>query len=301
MLVTSPPVTTAVALASLPEVISIVGRGRFAEYTSIVDADGKITELNKIFGGTLYTQENIEVEIVAVGEDATATPLLREWIKNRFEKIKNELDTQFGYSFANYNNVLQYGYGQIANPKSLRIALSDNLNNADTEPAIKTHSPIIGFAYDGNPIYGPFGHLDPLDSQSSIDRMTSSYSIRLDRQNGPALRDYALGSFVDDYKYNHKSGSLDENNGRFCITPDFPDGTYAYFLTIDTNQVPQFPYVLGDKYYSLPVSSNYDSNINQNDVPKNSKRFYRPGMQGNGEGLIAQIDAITSGTVDKIF
>ncbi len=277
-----------------------VGRGRFAEYTSVVDTDGKIIELNKIFGGTLYTQENIEVEIVAVGEDATATPLLREWIKNRFEKIKNELDTQFGYSFANYNNVLEYGYGQIANPKLLRIALSDNLNNADTEPATKTHSPIIGFAYDGNPIYGPFGHSDPLDSQSSIARMTSSYSIRLDRQNGPALRDYALGSFVDDYKYNHKSGSLDENNGRFCITPDFPEGTYAYFLTIDTNQVPQFPYVLGDKYYSLPVSSNYNSNINQNDVPKNSKRFYRPGMQGNGEGLVAQIDAITSGTVDKI-
>jgi len=277
-----------------------VGRGRFAEYTSVVDTDGKITELNKVFGGTLYTQKNIEVQIVAVGEDATATPLLKEWVKNRFEKVKEELDTQFGYSFANYNNVLEYGYGQVANPKSLRIALNDNLNSADTEPTIKTHSPIIGFAYDGNPIYGPFGHSDPLDSQSSIERMTSSYSIRSDRQNGPAERNYALGSFVNDYKYNHKSGSLDENNGRFCITPDFPEGTYAYFLTIDSNQVPQFPYVLGDKYYSLPVNSNYNSDINQNDVPKNSKRFYRPGMQGNGEGLIAQIGAITSGTVDSI-
>jgi hypothetical protein len=277
-----------------------VGRGRFAEYTSVVDTDGRITELNKVFGGTLYTQKNIEVQIVAVGEDATATPLLKEWVRNRFTKLKGELDTQFGYSFANYNNVLEYGYGQVANPKSLRIALNDNLNSADTEPTIKTHSPIIGFAYDGNPIYGPFGHSDPLDSQSSIERMTSSYSIRLDRQNGPAAIDYELGSFVNDYRYNHKSGSLDENNGRFCITPDFPEGTYAYFLTIDSNQVPQFPYVLGDKYYSLPVNSNYNSNINQNDVPKNSKRFYRPGMQGNGEGLIAQIGAITSGTVDNI-
>ena len=75
---------------------------------------------------------------------------------------------------------------------------------------------------------------------------------------------------------------------------------HAYFLTINSDQVPQFPYVLGDKYYSLPVDSNYNSNINQNDVPRNAKRFYRPGMQGNGEGLIAQIEAVTAGTVDRI-
>ena len=277
-----------------------VGRGRFAEYTSEVNTDGQITALNKVAGGTLYTQANVEVLIVAVGEDADATPFLKEWNLNRYEKLKSKLDTQFGYAFQNYNQVLEYGYGQVANPKALRVALGDNLNSADTEPAVKTHSPIIGFAYDGNPIYGPFGHENPLDAGSPIIRMTSSYALNGDRQGGPALRDYPLGSFIDDYKYNHKSGSLDENNGRFCITPDFPEGTYAYFVTIDSNQVPQFPYILGDKFYSLPVDSNYNSNINQNDVPKNSKRFYRPGMQGNGEGLIAQIESVTSGTVDRV-
>ena len=195
---------------------------------------------------------------------------------------------------------MEYGYGQVANPKALRLSINDNIDGAGSEPSIKTHSPIIGFAYDGNPIYGPFGHSDPLDGNSAIVRMTSSYTINEDRAGGPALVNYPIGSFVDDYKYNHKSGSLDENNGRFCITPDFPEGTYAYFLTIDSNQVPKFPYVLGDKYYSLPVDSNYNSNINQNDVPKNAKRFYRPGMQGNGEGLIAQIEEVTSGTVDRV-
>ena len=277
-----------------------VGRGRFAEYTTTVDTDGKITEFNKVAGGTLYTQQNIEVEVIPVGEGATATPFLREWNLNRFEKLKLNLDTQFGHYFENYNNVLEYGYAQVANPKALRLALNDNIDGAGTEPANKTHSPIIGFAYDGNPIYGPFGHRDPLDDNSPIVRMTSSYTLNQDRAGGPALVNYPLGSFVDDYKYTHKSGSLDENNGRFCITPDFPTGTYAYFLTINSDQVPQFPYVLGDKYYSLPVDSNYNSNINQNDVPRNAKRFYRPGMQGNGEGLIAQIEAVTAGTVDRI-
>ena len=288
--------------SSPPQVIirDRLGRGRFAEFTAVVNTEGEITEFVKVAGGTLYTQQNIEVDIVAIGEDATATPFLREWNLNRFEKLKSNLDTQFGHYFQNYNNVLEYGYAQVANPKALRVELNDNLNNADSEPTVKTHSPIIGFAYDGNPIYGPFGHQDPLDSGSAIVRMTSSYVLNQERTNGPALVNYPLGSFVDDYKYTHKRGSLDENNGRFCITPDFPEGTYAYFLTIDSNQVPQFPYVLGDKYYSLPVDSNYNSNINQNDIPKNSKRFYRPGMQGNGEGLVAQIEEVTSGSVDRV-
>ena len=27
-------------------------------------------------------------------------------------------------------------------------------------------------------------------------------------------------------------GDLDEHNGRYCVTPDFPNGVYAYFATI---------------------------------------------------------------------
>ena len=288
--------------SSPPQVVirDRLGRGRFAEFNATVNTNGQITGFELVAGGTLYTQENIEVNIVAVGEGATAIPFLREWNLNRFEKLKSNLDTQFGHYFENYNNVLEYGYAQVANPKALRLLLNDNIDSAGSEPVNKTHSPIIGFAYDGNPIYGPFGHSDPLDGNSPIVRMTSSYALNEDRSGGPALTRYPLGSFVDDYKYTHKSGSLDENNGRFCITPDFPEGTYAYFLTINSDQVPQFPYVLGDKYYSLPVDSNYNSDINQNDIPKNSKRFYRPGMQGNGEGLIAQIEAVTSGAVDRV-
>ena len=226
--------------------------------------------------------------------------MLTEWNYNRFEKLKSNLDTEYGHLFQNYNNVLEYGYGHVGNPKALRIALNDNINNSGTEPVTKVHSPILGFAYDGNPIYGPFAHEDPLDSASSIIRMTSSYSLNGSRSNGPSLTQYPLGSFTNDYTYIHKSGTLDENNGRFCITPDFPKGTYAYFLTIDSDQVPQYPYIIGDNFYSLPVDSNYNSNINQNDVPKNSKRYYIPGMPRNGEGVVAEIAEVKSGTVDAL-
>ena len=119
--------------------------------------------------------------------------------------------------------------------------------------------------------------------------MTSSYSINGSRSEGPDLTTYPIGTFVNDYTYTHKSGTLDENNGRFCITPEFPQGTYAYFITIDSNQVPQYPYILGENLYSLPIDSNYNSDINQNDIPKKAKRFYQAGMPRNGDGFLAEI------------
>tara|TARA_B100000073_G_scaffold13930_1_gene11455 strand:+ start:10 stop:8136 length:8127 start_codon:yes stop_codon:yes gene_type:complete len=130
--------------------------------------------------------------------------------------------------------------------------------------------------------------------------MTSGYSLNGSRTDGPSTGEYRLGLFTNDYSYTHKSGTLDENNGRFCITPDFPKGTYAYFLTIDSNQVPQYPYFIGQNYYSLPVDSNYNSNINQNDIPKNAKRYYIPGMSRNGEGLIASVSEVSAGNVDNV-
>jgi hypothetical protein len=277
------------------------GRGRFANYESIIDGAGKITGFNKIDEGNFYNQNTVIVDIIPIGSGATGTPLLKEWNFNRYKKIENKLDTENGYVFKNYNNALQYGYGYIANPKALRVALNDNIDGSGSEPQIKVHSPIIGFAYDGNPIYGPFAYEDPTNLQSPIVRMTSGYSLKGTRSGGPAISKYPLGTFVNDYDYTHRSGSLDQNNGRFCVTPDYPDGTYAYFLTINSDQVPQFPYILGEAFYSIPVDSNYNSDINQNDVPKNSKRLYSPGMSKNGGGLIASISDVSSGTVDNIF
>ena len=284
----------------LVRIFDLNGKGRFAEYTSIVDTEGRLTGFNKISEGNFYNQTTVRVDIIPVGSGASATPLLKEWNFNRYEKLKSDLDSENGYLFKNYNVEYDYGYGHVANPKSFRLSLNDNLTQSGFEPTTKTHSPIIGFAYDGNPIYGPFGYSDPLDPESSIERMTSSYSLSNNREKGPSTSKYPLGSFINDYRYVHKSGSLDENNGRYCVTPDFPEGIYAYFLTIDSNQVPKYPYFIGENFYSLPVDSNYNSDINQNDVPKEAKRFYVSGMPKNGEGVIAKIEEVKSGTIDSI-
>ena len=59
---------------------------------------------------------------------------------------------------------------------------------------------------------------------------------------------FAGGFFVEDHQFND-SGDLDESNGRFTKTPDFPNGTYAYFVGVTTgnqgNLIPKFPYFIG--------------------------------------------------------
>ena len=42
---------------------------------------------------------------------------------------------------------------------------------------------------------------------------------------------------------------VDEHNGRCCITPEYPNGTYAYFSTVDSNWNSAYPYAVGPTFY----------------------------------------------------
>jgi hypothetical protein len=59
------------------------------------------------------------------------------------------------------------------------------------------------------------------------------------------------GWYVEDFEFTAGSGDLDLYNGRFTVTPEFPEGTYAYFVTIDNKGEPAFPYVLGRQYFGV--------------------------------------------------
>ena len=118
-------------------------------------------------------------------------------------------------------------------------------------------SKIIGWAYDGNPIYGPYGYENVSDSSSPARRLVSGYEANItnivDRPVG-----FSAGFFVDDYKFTN-NGDLDRNNGRFGKTPEFPNGIYAYFATIDDTTVnanPSFPYFIGNSYRSVVTDQN---------------------------------------------
>lgn len=158
-------------------------------------------------------------------------------------------------------------------------------------------SPLVGYAFDGYPIYGGYGHSNPLDTNSSVKRLKSSYRLRnitertslpdgtilspeyygppidtntvsLDPLNNTPIA-APLGAYMEDYEYVEGLGDLDEHNGRFCITKEYPSGTYAYFTTIDwvsdrydTSIKPVFPYVIGTSYYGevYPTDGNTGPN-----------------------------------------
>jgi len=151
------------------------------------------------------------------------------------------------------------------------------------------HSPTIGYAFDGYPIYGAYGFANA-DGTGGIKRMTPSWQRRSisDRtslpngivlpanQQGPAINaQYPLGAFIEDNEYVPGLGNLDEHNGRFCVTPDYPQGIYAYFVTIDEVGEPLFPYIIGPSYYGTVPPGNTGPQSGHN-VPSEAVTTYIP-------------------------
>ena len=68
-----------------------------------------------------------------------------------------------------------------------------------------------------------------------------------------SIEDYVLGDLVEDYIYDSGVGTLDEHNGKFAVTPEYPNGTYAYFMTEDGSGNPTYPYAIGPTYYGTPL------------------------------------------------
>lgn len=128
------------------------------------------------------------------------------------------------------------------------------------------HSPLLGFAYDGFPIYGAYGYANT-NGTGGITRMKSGFSLRnittrthlytgTDVTDGPAVSvTYPLGLYREDYEFISNSGQdyLDIHNGRFCITPEYPAGIYCYFTTVDANHNSAYPYVVGPTFYGNKV------------------------------------------------
>ncbi|HIB40968.1 MAG TPA: YHYH protein [Candidatus Poseidoniales archaeon] len=85
------------------------------------------------------------------------------------------------------------------------------------------HSPIVGWAFDGYPIYGMYGY--GADGQT-IRTISSSYVIERTQDGG----DQGYNG-IDDWNYVDGVGDLDECNGRFGPTPEFPEGIYHYVST----------------------------------------------------------------------
>ena len=238
-------------------VVDPTGAGSGAELRPVITNE-KITDVKVINAGIGYSSTST-IQVRPSGSNAVFDIGIRSLTVNNNVKFGDEL-------LLETKNKLQYsvcGYFD---------KLRESFN--DTDPNVV--SGIIGWAYDGNPIYGPYGYADP-EERTSSKLLTSGYTLNpaniVDRPSG-----FDSGFFVDDYVYTN-SGDLDENNGRFGKTNDFPNGVYAYFATLTSSSgtlTPQFPYFIGNSYRSntleenLTLDQSFDfnnSNLLRNTLP----------------------------------
>jgi hypothetical protein len=164
-----------------------------------------------------------------------------------------------------------------------------NKTYAESAAPVTKHSPILGWIQDGFPLYGPYGYSSASNSASGVRRMVSGFVARngtggttnlattgrhtlpawaartynravalSSSQYGPNVSTtYPIGQYLEDYDYQGDLGvlpgtntfDLDEYNGRWCVTPEFPGGTYAYFTTMTSSNTPAYPYNMGRMYY----------------------------------------------------
>ncbi|MBI3882643.1 MAG: YHYH protein [Verrucomicrobia bacterium] len=101
-------------------------------------------------------------------------------------------------------------------------------------------------------------------------RVKSLASTNLTTEAGPNVSaQRPLGRYLEDNDYlgdlinpgtgsNYVQGTdfdLNEWNARYCYTPEFPGGTYAYFVCINAAGTPVFPYNIGRQYYGTPAAN----------------------------------------------
>ncbi len=100
---------------------------------------------------------------------------------------------------------------------------------------------LIGWAADGFPIYDHHCYAKADDASSGLVEVHSSYRLKTgQRPSGSDGPGGAWdGTYTRDYEFIAGSGDLDECNGRFGVTPEFPEGTYYYVVTGEFPFVPR--------------------------------------------------------------
>jgi hypothetical protein len=291
---------------STPDLIvtDLTGSGSGADLRPVI-SNQKITDIKIVNPGIGYAASSTIIEVKSSGSNAILNANIRDLTVN------NNNNLNFGDEILlESENQLQYSVcGYFEN---LRTSFGDDGSQV---------SNIIGWAYDGNPIYGPYGYSDSENSNSVPKRLESGYTLNpsnvIDRPLLPS------GFFVEDYEYTN-SGDLDENNGRFSKTPEFPNGVYAYFATLDTFSIPKFPYFIGNKYRSNTLNENStlnqsfdfnNSNLLRNTLPYKVSDDYAKNdfiietneittqesiVESVSEGYVSSFDIINSGSDYKI-
>ena len=72
------------------------------------------------------------------------------------------------------------------------------MRNRVNDTTESQHSPLLGWAIDGNPIYGPYGYSNLVDDSEGFKQQFSSYRLRPNRDNIVVGNDVILDEVLSD-------------------------------------------------------------------------------------------------------
>lgn len=148
----------------------------------------------------------------------------------QYNVLSPQLRAFFGFD-ANNGHVYPNGqYHYVGSPTGLVCSLLDELQ---INPGASTPMLLLGWAADGFPIYADIS-LGPLvDDGTPLAHTLFRSSYRLKSGPRPEASPGGVfdGTFVQDYEFVQGAGDLDECNGRFGATLEYPGGTYYYVIT----------------------------------------------------------------------
>jgi len=142
---------------------------------------------------------------------------------------------------------------------STSVRLGEDCNNAHVQPTGKYHyhgTPhgliknadgkgmfLTAWAADGFPVYYKYGYEDPMNPKSKLIILKPSYRLKKGERGGDGINTPSGkydGTYVRDFEYIDQLGDLDKANGRFGVTPEFPEGTYFYVITDEFPSLPRY-------------------------------------------------------------
>ena len=189
--------------------------GDFADIRPVINGN-KIVGVQVLDGGVGYASSNTTLDLQNRGKSAKFIANIREWKINQVQKNENIISVEDSIlTKPSTNPEYQLQTIGMYPPQKLRYQLGDNIDSGNLETPNAFHSPVLGFAYDGNPIYGPYGYQNAVGG--AVIRLSSGYILDTSLKSGLRPPGFAFGYFVNDYLFDN-SGDLDEHGGRYCVT-----------------------------------------------------------------------------------
>lgn len=170
------------------------------------------------------------------------------------------LDSTSGVKKLTSGYIFSDAIDSIYRPPSISVTLTADIVNSSTisvsstnglNPGMAITSVIVNGQIQANP--NRYILNNALKTAEGLNAYPGNFTVLLNGNvtysAGTVLQfSFLPGAFIQDYIHQtlvdpNAQTDLDIYNGRYCVTPEFPNGTYAYFVT------DSYPYVIGPKFY----------------------------------------------------